>query len=1023
MRKIFVVTLSLALLLFSNAWAQERTVTGIVTSSEDGLGIPGASIVVKGTQTGTVTDFNGAYSIQVPGPNAVLVFSFIGMKTQEILVGTQSVINLVMASETIGLDELVVVGYGTRLKSELTGSVSQVRSADIANSTQPSFESAIQGKASGVYVQGGSGKLGQAIKVRVRGSASISADNQPLYVIDGIPINTQNIGTGGNEPMNPMADLNPADIETIQILKDASASAIYGARAANGVVLITTKRGKEGKTTFNFTAQGGFSDPANYVDFLNREQYLNLVEEGFNNTVALYGSVEDAYSWLGFGDGDSWPDILDAFYPFWRDPENPDDFTKGPDENWEKNALRRGYAQQYDLAANGGNDKTKFYASLGWANQESILIKNDYDRVSARFTLDHKASDFVSFGLSLNPVRSRSWRVANDNAFATPLQMVALSPLDPAYFPGTNELNSWTNYENGLIPAKYNSFDALIYRNIGNIFAQFNLMEGLSFRTEFGADQTNQKEKGYWGRLTNDGGPYGSAEERTVTLLNFTTNNYITFDRTFAENIGLNLVGGMSYEESYIETQFTGAENFPSDAFKRISSASEPSDMTGSGTGYSFLSYFLRSNIKLFDKYLFTLSGRYDGSSRFGKENKFGFFPAASAAWIVSNEDFMETLDFMSFLKLRASWGITGNAEIGNFASRGLYSASNYAGYTGLVPVSLPWDDLKWETTEQFNVGIDFGFFDNRITGEIDYYIKNTSDLLLAVNTPATSGFTSLVQNIGDLENKGWEFMINTVNLTGDLTWNTNFNISFNKNKVTNLNGQIIQTGNWRAMEGYPIGIFWMPVYAGVDPDNGDALFYTDDTKTETTWNIGAAAFQVAGDPNPDFTGGLTNTFAYKGFDFGFTFQFVYGNDIYNGGRQWQADGLSWIDNQTVDFYENYWKQPGDKAKYPQPRFLEGNGYGVSSMLIFDGSYIRLKDVTLGYTFKSNLLSNYGLNSIRVFAKALNLLTFTDYPGWDPEANFVGTGPTAQTVNLRQGYDFYTSPQPRTITFGLQLGF
>ncbi len=1015
MRKIFVVTLSLVLLIFSNAWAQERTITGIVTSSEDGMGIPGASVVVKGTTTGTVTDFNGAYSISVPGPNAVLVFSFIGMKTQELIVGNQSVINITMTPETIGLDELVVVGYGTRLKSELTGSVSQVRSADIANTTQPSFESAIQGRAAGVYVQGGSGKLGQAIKVRVRGAASISADNQPLYVIDGISINTQNIGTGGNEPMNPMADLNPADIETIQILKDASAAAIYGARAANGVVLITTKRGKEGKTVFNFTAQGGFSDPANKVGFLNRAQYLALVEEGFNNTEELYGVGALGYS--------TYAALLDDWFPYWRDPENPTDLTKGPDENWEDNALRRGYAQQYDLTASGGNDKTRFYASLGWAYQESILINNDFDRVSARFTLDHKASDFVSFGLSLNPVRSRSWRVANDNAFATPLQMVALPPLDPAYIPGTNELNSLTQYENGLIPAKYNSFDALIYRNIGNIFAQFNLMEGLSFRSEFGADQTNQKEKGYWGRLTNDGGPYGSAEERTVTLLNFTANNYFTFDRTFAQNYGINLVGGITYEEAYRDTQFNAAENFPSDAFKRISSAAEPSSMTGSGTGYTFLSYFLRSNIKLFDRYLFTLSGRYDGSSRFGKETRWGFFPAASAAWIITNENFMENLDFISFAKLRGSWGLTGNAEIGNFAARGLYSASNYAGYSGLVPISLPWDNLKWETTEQFNVGFDFGFFNNRITGEIDYYIKNTSDLLLAVNTPASSGFTSIVQNIGDLENKGWEFMINTVNLTGALTWNTNFNISFNKNKVTNLNDQIIQTGNWRAMEGQPIGIFWMPVYAGVDPDNGDALFYLDDTKTTTTPNIGLAQHQVAGDPNPDFTGGLTNSLTYKGFDFGFTFQFVYGNDIFNGGRQWQADGLSWFDNQALEFYDNYWKQPGDKSKYPQPRLWIGNGYGISSMLVFDGSYIRLKDVTLGYTFKSNLMANYGLNSIRVFAKALNLLTFTEYPGWDPEANFVGTGPSAQTMNLRQGYDFYTAPQPRTITFGVQLGF
>lgn len=1021
MKKLLMM-FSLFLIAGAMVLAQTVQITGTVTSSEDGLPLPGVAVTIKGTTVGVSTDSNGKYSISAPANAVTIAFQFIGFKTQNITIGGQRVIDVVLEPDYLGVDEVVVIGYGTKLKTELTGSVSKIRSADIVNTTQPSFESAIQGKAAGVYVQGGSGKLGQAIKVRVRGSSSISADNQPLYVIDGIAVNTNNIGTTGNEPMNPMADLNPADIETIQILKDASAAAIYGARAANGVVIITTKRGVEGKTKFNFTAQAGVSEPANKVGFLNRAQYLDLIQVGFDNTVDLYGSVEDAYGWYGLVDGDTWETVLDYTFPYWRDADDPSDVTKGPDENWENNAFRTGLTQQYDLSASGGNEKTKFFASLGYANQEAILIKNDFDRLSARITLDHNASDFASFGMTINPVRSRSFRVANDNGFSTPLQMVALSPLDPAYIPGTNEINTSTQYENGLSPAKYNSFNVETYRYIGSIFAQFNLMEGLAFRSEFGADQTNQKEKGYWGRLTNDGGPYGSAEERTVNLLNYTFNNYFTYDKTLGA-FNMNIVGGMTFEESYLDTQFNGAENFPSDYFKRISSASEPSGSTGSGTGYSFLSYFIRSNFKVSDKYLFSVSGRYDGSSRFGKENQFGFFPAVSAAWIMTNEEFMQGLTFLSFLKPRVSWGLTGNAEIGNFASRGLYGASNYAGYSGLYASSLPWDDLKWETTAQFNVGLDYGFLDNRITGEIDYYIKNTSDLLLSVNVPSTSGFRSIVQNIGDLENKGWEFIINTANFTGAFTWNSSFNISFNKNVVTNLNDQVIQTGSWRAMEGEPIGIFWMPVYAGVDPDNGDALFYEDDTRTTTTWNIGAADFQKAGDPNPDFMGGLTNTMSYKGFDLGFTFQFVYGNDIFNGGRQWQADGMSWFDNQTVEFYENYWTGPGSNAKYPQPRFLEGNGYGVSSMLVFDGSYIRLKDVTLGYTIKASSLSKYGLSSVRVFAKGLNLLTFTEYPGWDPEANFVGTGPSAQTSNLRQGYDFYTAPQPRTITFGVQLGF
>ncbi|MBN1990324.1 MAG: TonB-dependent receptor [Bacteroidales bacterium] len=1021
MKRLCVFLAGLVLVGISFAQAQTVRITGTVTSSEDGAPVPGVSVIVKGTTLGSSTDIDGKYTLNVSVGTETLVFSFVGLKTQEIAVSGRQIIDVIMEPDSKELDEVVVVGYGTRLKSELTGSVSQVKSEDIANVTQPSFESAIQGKTAGVYVQGGSGKLGQGIKIRVRGAASVSASNQPLYIVDNIPVNTDNIGSSGNEPTNPMADLNPADIESIQVLKDASAAAIYGARAANGVVLITTKRGKEGKTNFNFTSQVGFSEPANKVGFLNRNQYLQLVEEGFNNVRAMYG--DNAYSWLGVGATDSWDVGLDNLFNYWRDPNNPNDLTKGPDTNWEDQAFRRGTLQQYDLSASGGNNKTTFYASLSWANQEGIIINNDFDRISARLNIDQRSSDRVSFGFNLNPVRSRSFRVANDNAFASPLQMVALPPLDPIYLPGSDVLNTRTSYENGLIPAKYNSFNTTTYRNIGNVYASFVLLEGLSFRSEVGADLTNQHEEGYQGRLTNDGGPAGSASDRNVTLLNYTLNNFFSYDRVFAERFDVNLVGGMSYQQSdYNESSAYGL-NFPSDHFRKINSAAEIEGAYSSATNYSFLSYFFRSNIKLYDKYLFTLSARADGSSRFGKNNRYGFFPAASAAWILSKEEFLSNVEAISFLKLRASWGVTGNAEIGNFDSRGLYSASNYAGYSGVIPVSLPSEDLKWETTKQVDVGIDFGFFNNRITGEIDYYVKNTSDLLLNVSVPGTSGYSFITKNVGKLSNKGWEFVINGAILTGRLKWNASFNISSNENEITDLDGQIIRSGIWRAMEGQPLGVFFMPKYAGVDPQNGDALFYKDESRTETTNSLSEAEHQVVGNPNPKFIGGLSNNLSYKGFDFSFMLQFVTGNDIYNGGRQWQADGLSWLDNQTEEYFENRWQKPGDDAKYPQARWLEGNGYGVSSMLVFDGSYLRLKDVTLGYTLPKRLLENYGIATVRIFAKGLNIWTLTNYPGWDPEANFVGAGPTVQSQNMQQGYDFYTAPQPRSITFGVQLGF
>lgn len=1001
MKKIIYLSFILMFVISAAAWSQGRTVTGQVTSAEDDMGIPGASVIVQGTTIGTVTDFDGMYSIDVPSEEAVLLFSFIGMQTQEIAVGDRSSIDVTLEPSVIDLDEVVVVGYGSRLKSELTGSVAMVRAEDLANTTQPSFESAIQGKTAGVYVQGGSGKLGQAIKVRVRGSASVSASNQPLYVVDGFPVITENLGTGGNEPINPMADLNPADIESIQVLKDASAAAIYGSRAANGVVLITTKRGEEGRTNIDFSSQLGFSEPANKVGFLNREQYLDLFQQSYENN-------PDAQFF-----GPNYEDALDWGWTYWRE---------GADTNWEEEALKKGNTQQYDLSASGGVGETRFYTALSYADQEGILLGNAYDRLSARLNLDHSASEKLSFGMNLNLVRSESNRVANDNAFATPLQMIALPPINPTHDPVTGELNSRTAYENGLIPAKYNSFDQEVYRTIGNLFADYDLLPGLSFRSEWGIDIYNQRETGYQGRLTNDGGPSGEGSDRTVTMRSLSTNNYFTFDHNFAELLNLNLVGGMSFQEANQDVASITSRNFPNDSFTRLISAAEIASAYSTGTRYSYVSYFSRANLSFYDRYLMSLSGRVDGSSRFSTDNRYGFFPAVSAAWIVTNEGFLEEHDIISFLKPRASWGIIGNSEIGNFQWQALYQASNYAGLSGMIPTTVASPELRWETTYQTDVGVDFGFFNNRITGEVDYYVKKTEDLLLSVNLPGTSGFNNVTQNIGNLENKGWEFALNTANLTGQFQWNTNFNIAFNENEVTNLDGQIIQVGRNRAMEGQPLGVFWMPVYAGVDPDNGDALFYTDDTRTETTNNLASADNQVAGDPNPDFMGGLTNTFRYGGFDMSVMFQFVAGNDIFNGGRQWQADGLSWKDNQTLDFYENFWKEPGDEAKYPQPRWLDGNGYGISSMLVFDGSYIRLKDATIGYTLPQDLVSRANMSSVRLFVKALNLLTWTEYPGWDPEANFVGTDPSAQTMNIQQGYDFYTAPQPRSVTFGLTLG-
>lgn len=1000
------------LFLTFGLFGQEIRVTGTVTDATDGQTMPGVTVQIQGTTLGTVTDMNGEYTLTV-APDATLVFSFIGMTTREVPVDGRSIINVSLERDIALLDEIVVVGYGTRLKYELTGSIASVRAEDIAGHTMPSFETALHGRTAGVHISAGSGKLGQQVRTRIRGASSISASNQPLYVVDGIPVQSDNLGTAGNEPTNPLADLNPADIQSIEVLKDASAAAIYGSRAANGVIIITTKRGQEGRTRINVSSQIGFSEAANKIGFLDRDQYIDLWRTAGINR---------------FGEDFDWETSLDNIFPLWRNVNDPDNTEFWPNTNWEDEALRRGASQQFNISASGGTSDTQYFISLSYTDQEAIIVRNAFDRVGGRLNLDHRASDVLSFGMNMNLNRSRNFRVSHDRAFSTPMQMTALPPLEPTHDPFTGELYRNTIYENGLVPLKYSFFDTEVFRTLGNVYLGLDLLPGLSFRSEAGLDILHQQEIDYRGRLTSDGGPDGFGFERNVKSLIYNLENYFTYNVIFADDYDLNLVVGSSFQQADIEFASMSGRGFPSDDFQRVASAAEITGASASGTGYRYTSFFARANMKFFDRYLLSLSGRSDGSSRFGRDSRYGFFPAASVGWIVTNEDFLMDNQVVSFLKPRFSWGVTGNSEIGNFASRGLYLGSNYAGLAGLVSSSIPSPDLKWETTTQTNVGIDFGFLNNRISGEIDYYVKKTEDLLLSTQIPSSTGFTSVFKNVGNMENKGWEFVLNTVNVDREFRWNTSFNIAFNENKVTNLDGQIILAGNpaiWRVVEGQPIGIFYTKEYAGVDPATGDALFYLHEEGDETTTNLAEAANRIVGDPNPDFWGGISNNFSYKGFDLSFMFQFVYGNDMYLHANLWQAAGLRWEDNHTLHYYNNFWTGPGDDdAYFPEPRLYQSNGYGTSSMQIFDASYIRLKDLTFGYTLPRSIVQRANFESVRIFVRGYNLLTFTDYPGYDPETSSPNTAAVGtQSNNIQQGWDFFTAPQPRTITFGLNLTF
>ncbi|MBN2731368.1 MAG: TonB-dependent receptor [Balneolaceae bacterium] len=1016
--------------------AQDRTVSGTVTSAANGEPLAGVSVVVQGTTIGIATNQEGEYSLSVPEGNNTLVFSFVGFVTQEVPVNDRTEINVELQTDIQQLSDVVVVGYGSQIKRDLTGNIASVSGEDIAEIPVNSFESAIQGRAAGVFINAGNGKLGQGISVRIRGTSSISASAEPLYVIDGIPVTSASLSSFDNET-NPLATLNTSNIESIDVLKDASATAIYGSRGSNGVVLITTKRGRAGGTQVNVNYQTSFSEPATNRDFMRSSEYINYFLEAAENR-AVYD-----YNRRGNPDGyaseqaaiNDWVSYTESVFDFygqgvdWRN--NPIDF------DWQNQAYQDAYGQEVDASVSAGNEQTRFFVSGAYSNQNGILIDNEYTRINGRINVDHDASEKFKVGLNLSVNRTINNRLGNDNLFETPMQMVAQIPFSPIFeddpdasgYQATNEYNINTYYYNALDITNNSTFKTKLNRTFGNVYAEYAFNPNLFVRSEFGTDILNQNEAYHYdNELSYYTGSEGTAYSAFTEALNYTTNSYLNYRNIFAQDHNIEAIAGISanvYKQDYTEVQ---GDNFPNSSFTQIQNAADIVLGSGSETEYSFLSYFTRANYKYKDRYLLGLSARMDGSSRFGENNRYGFFPSVSAGWIISDEEFMSDASTVSFLKLRASYGKTGNANIGNFPGLGLYAGVSYAGASALQPSQTPNPDLKWETTTQLDVGLDFGLFDDRITGELDYYIKNTEDLLLGVNVPGTTGFTTQTRNVGKLTNQGVEFVLNTRNISaGDFLWTSSFNIAANRNEVGDINGQVIEGGYInRAVEGEPIGVFYSYEYAGVDPETGDALFYVNDVgedgfgvvdhSTGTTNDPSQANQVVIGNPNPDFIGGLNNSFSYKGFDLSVLFQFVVGNDIYNGGGVYMSSGASYFDNQTADQLDR-WQNSGDETDVPEPRLGLGNGNVNSSRYLSDGSYLRLKTLTFAYNLPAELLSKANIRSARLFVTGSNLLTFTNYEGWDPEV-------TADYLdgNLALGNDFYSAPQPRTFAIGINLG-
>lgn len=995
MRNVVLLLLTLWVGSGTALFAQERRVTGKVTDAGDGAGIPGATILVKGTTRGTQTDAQGNYSIQVPGDGTTLVFSFVGTTTQEITIGNRLQIDVSLSNDARSLNEVVVVGYGTQQARDVKGSIATIKAADLNNVPVQTFEQALAGRAPGVQVTQSSGKLGAGLQIRVRGAASISAGNDPLYVIDGIPITSQDGNTTSNEAYSPLADIDPNDIESVDILKDASASAIYGSRASNGVVLITTKKGRAGRTNVNIGFYTGITNPTKLRQFLNRDQYIELFSEAATNA---------------------------GLVPAEEFEGNGIDIKSTSDERWSEAAFRQGSINQFNFNLSGGTDKTRFYLSGSTNKQIGMIKANEFGRNNIRLNLDHTASDRLTLGANFSIARTVNDKTADDNAFSNPVQLNAMPPLQPAYDPATGELNRQTLYYNALIEITDAFNRATTYRSLGNINGTLRIAKGLSFRSEFGYDLLNLQEEIYRTRRTEDGSPTGYGYQNQLRNINWTTNNIANYTNSFGEH-AIDALAGVTYQEFNGQGINATGRGFPNDQFTKLASAARITGASSSETGYSILSYIARANYRFRDRYLLGVSGRLDGSSRFGADNRYGFFPSVSAGWIINEEDFLKSNSTISLLKLRASYGLTGNSEIGNFASRGLYSAVFYADQAGIRPSQLANPNLGWETSAQFDVGLEFGLLRNRINGQIDFYNKDTRDLLLNRPLPGISGFTSIAQNVGSLRNRGVEFSITSQNTTKGLRWSTNFNIAVNRNKVTQLNGQPIEPGSrflGRVAVGEPLGYFYGKKFLGADPQTGDAIYEGTDGKP--TNDYAAAPNMKLGDPNPDFIAGLTNNLSFKGFDLSVLLQGVFGNDLYNVAGFYQSVSADYFDNQTVDQLVR-WQKAGDVTMVPQARLYGGNGAGVSSRWMQDGTFVRVKTASLGYTLPTALIRKISMQSARVYVSGLNLFTFTNYTGYDPEVNTQYASSSSQNANVTLGHDFYTPPQQRTITFGINIGF
>jgi TonB-dependent starch-binding outer membrane protein SusC len=1019
--------LFLAMMLFLGAIgtiAAQRTITGKVVDQKDEPLI-GATILAEGTAIGTVTDINGDFSLNVAAGQEALIVSYTGYSTQRVVL-TASNNYLVVMEAGVALEDVVVIGYGTATRQELTGSVSRVDADAISRLPVTGLDQALQGQAAGVQVTTSSGTPGSSVTVRVRGTSSISSSSEPLYVIDGVPINVgsySQIGFG-NQTTNALADLNPADIESMEILKDAAAAAIYGSRASNGVVLITTKRGKQQKTQISLNTYYGGQTVWREIEPLSGPEFVDLVQEGVRNRFGE--TIVPGQLGLRGLDGD------------------PNSY---PSTNWFDEIFRTGAISQTDLSFAGGNERTKFYVSGSYFLQDGTIKGSSFDRYSFRFNLDNIVSDRFKIGTSNSFSRSLSTRINNDNNI---FGVLSTALLLGTHIPTFNEDGTYgrdpnASIENPIAAYREPTNDVFNNRILSSVYGEYTLLPGLNFRTTVSADYISFREFRFSPTTTNAGaGTGGTGIEAMSAELNLTNENYFTYRKSFGD-LGFDALLGASFQNSSFESFFGQGENFPGNTIQTLNAASVKRDVTSSRSEWGLNSYYSRFNFNWQQKYLLSASIRTDGSSRFGENNRWGVFPAVSAAWRISQEGFLRDNSVISELKLRASWGLRGNFEIGNFASRALISpGANYLQRAGLAPTQLGNPNLTWEQREDIDLGLELGLFNDRVLLQVDAYRGTTQELLLNRPLVGSSGFTGITENIGSIENRGIDIQLTTSNIDKrNFQWNTSFNLSFFDNKILTLAGTPFASGfaSW-VEEGEALGSFRgfrveriLQTQEEIDELNNMAKEMTGNPNAvyqSTLTRPGDIMFadlngdgritaddqEILGNANPRFFGGITNNINAYGFDLSFFFQFSVGNMVYNNTRAF-SEGMNSIFGQAATVRDRWTPDnPTTDTNFPRAVFGDpNNNRRVSDRFLEDASYLRLKNLTLGYRLPSSIVSKVGFSSLRIYVSGQNLLTFTNYSGFDPEVS------TFATTNTAPGTDFLTFPQARTMIVGLNVGF